>query len=363
MILVAEYVSPGHPDRLCDAIVNNIVDYVVSKDKDALCGLECAVHTNKVFIDGRIAAGKKRRVINHDKIKVIAKKTYENAGYGTHDWHPYPDELEIYLDVCIERLSGEERDLRQYSDDQNVVNGFALDSSETDYLPIEQFVAVSLGETLVRKLKGYTSIGPDFKVLAQIDYSEGVYSWNRLTVSIQHKSTNSYESLYSSMKWAIDNSLERLFKGSLLDSLSKIDEDRFYLNGAGDFIQGGPEGDNGLSGKKLCVDFYGPSVPIGGGAIFGKDPHKIDVCGALRARELAVKLVKEHGFYSVFTRLAWSPGEKAPYIIEAYEIDEFGTKFKVDDSLLPPKDFFSIECINSDLNLADRRIKAIRDIK
>ena len=120
MILVAEYVSPGHPDRLCDAIVNNIVNYVVSKDKDALCGLECAVHTNKVFIDGRIAAGKNRRVINQDKIKEIVRQVYRDAHYGdrytangtSHDrcWHPYPEELEIFLDVCIERLSDDERE-------------------------------------------------------------------------------------------------------------------------------------------------------------------------------------------------------------------------------------------------------------
>ena len=85
--------------------------------------------------------------------------------------------------------------------------------------------------------------------------------------------------------------------------------------------------------------------------------------GKAYTKEEAVKLVKEQGFHSVFTTLAWSPGEKAPYIIEAYEIDEFGTKFKVDDSLLPARDFFSIECINNDLNLADRKITSIRDIK
>ena len=124
MFLVAEYVSPGHPDRLADEIVNRIVDYVISKDKDALCGLECAVHTNKVFIDGRIAAGKDEVVINEDIIKSIAKSVYEDAGYGKHDfssryhsysieWHPYPEELNIILDVCIETLSEEERDLRR----------------------------------------------------------------------------------------------------------------------------------------------------------------------------------------------------------------------------------------------------------
>ena len=370
MILVAEYVSPGHPDRLCDAIVNNIVNYVVSKDKDALCGLECAVHTNKVFVDGRIAAGKNRRVINEDKIKGIVRQVYKDAHYGdrytangtSHDrcWHPYPEELEIILDVCIERLSDDERELRQYSDDQNIVNGYALNSPSSDYFPVEHYAAIKIGEALSKESHYH---GPDFKVLVQIDKENGSLSWHRLTISAQHHRDEYYKQFFGYIKSCIDSILDRLFSGTPWDSLSKIDNSCFYLNGAGDFVQGGPEGDNGLSGKKLCVDFYGPSVPIGGGAIYGKDPHKIDVCGALRARELAVKLVKEHGFHSVFTTLAWSPGEKAPYIIEAYEIDEFGTKFKVDDSMLPARDFFSIECINNDLNLADRKITSIRDIK
>ena len=301
MIVTAEYVSPGHPDRLCDAIVNNIVNYVVKKDKDALCGLECAVHTNKVFVDGRIAAGKTRVVINEEKIKETVRQVYKDAGYGweTYNdkaggyikiWHPFPEELEIILDVCIEKLSKDERDLRKYSDDQNVVNGYAINSPETDCLPLEHYVALKLGQSMTSRFHEH---GPDFKVLVQLDKNRDKYTWHRLTLSIQHSRNKHFASLYSDMMWRVNYELGRLFKNTKLDSLSKVDNDKFYLNGAGDFVQGGPEGDNGLSGKKLCIDFYGPSIPIGGGAIYGKDPHKIDVCGAFRARELALKLVKE----------------------------------------------------------------------
>lgn len=381
MSLVAEYVSPGHPDRLCDQIVDRIVSEVVTKDKDALCGLECAVHTNKVFIDGRIAAGKDKPVITINDIKTIIKQVYKDAGYGKHcfgsrsvtyylEWHPFPEELEIITDVCIETLSDEERQLRQYSDDQNVVNGYALNSPSSDYLPIEQYVALKIGRSFIRKTSDTSSwnqgsicgFGPDFKILVQIKREDDKYLWERLTLSVQHNLGSVFNEIYENAKDEIDFRLKTLFGNTELDSLSKIDDDKFYLNGAGDFIQGGPEGDNGLSGKKLCIDFYGPSIPIGGGAIFGKDPHKVDVCGALRARELAVNLVKKYGFYSVFTTLAWSPGEKAPYLIEAYEIDEFGTKCLIDNSLLPPKDFFSIECINNDLKLDKRTIRLPKDI-
>ena len=74
-----------------------------------------------------------------------------------------------------------------------------------------------------------------------------------------------------------------------LRGIADLAPERFVLNGAGDFIQGGPEGDNGLSGKKLAIDFYGPEIPIGGGAICGKDPHKVDVAGAFRARVVMAK--------------------------------------------------------------------------
>ena len=90
----------------------------------------------------------------------------------------------------------------------------------------------------------------------------------------------------------------------------------FVLNGAGEFAIGGPDGDNGLSGKKLVIDHYGPGVPIGGGALAGKDPHKVDKCGALRARQLAKRLVRK-GVDEARVILGWAPGGDAPFLIEA----------------------------------------------
>ena len=346
----AEYVSRGHPDRLCDQIVERIVTYVVSKDKDALCGLECAVHTNKVFVDGRIAAGKDEVVIDEDKIKDIVRSVYKDAGYY-ETYPPRPEDLEIILDICIGTLSDDERDLRQYSDDQNVVNGYAINSPETDYLPVAQYLANKIGEKFFSLKDAFH--GPDYKILIQINDDHGRYEWERFTISTQQDKFLRFDSLYLGVKSCIKSTLKNLFENTIFNSLIEIEEKKFYLNGAGDFIQGGPNGDNGLSGKKLCIDFYGPEIPIGGGAICGKDPHKIDVCGAFRARELALKLVKEQGYYSVFTSLAWSPGEKYPHSIKAYSIDEFGTRMEIDESLLPPKDWFSIECINQDLKLGE----------
>jgi S-adenosylmethionine synthetase len=91
----------------------------------------------------------------------------------------------------------------------------------------------------------------------------------------------------------LEQSLTFLEARGLDGVVSTFTSDKLILNGAGEFANGGPQGDNGLSGKKLVVDYYGPGVPIGGGALSGKDPYKVDKCGALRARQLAKKLVRE----------------------------------------------------------------------
>jgi len=151
-----------------------------------------------------------------------------------------------------------------------------------------------------------------------------------------------------------------------LSGISDLPLENFILNGAGDFIVGGPEGDNGLSGKKLAVDFYGPEVPIGGGAICGKDPHKVDVAGAFRARELALRLlvgtsvplVRGHagrvtlpGWSAVTVRLGWTPGDASPAFREAEMIDSLGLAHPIPPAALPPEDWFRIDTIVSELRL------------
>ena len=392
---IAEYVSPGHPDRLADAIVESVVDIAVSRDPDALVGVECAVHTDHVFIDGRIAAGHGHCAVSHEEIEALARDVYRAAGYGGR-WKPAPEDLRVIQNVCLEPLSDDERAIRNFSDDQNVVSGYACDHPETDYLPPAHFIARYIGhkvDTWRRTLPD--KFGPDFKVLVHLaeqkvsDTTEMVpdtrnlvtdtgkmvpdtgkvgtdtgkvgtdtgkvgtgYEWRRLTLSIQHAEDVYAQERHELLAPVVREALAEL-EARGLHGIGTLPAERFVLNGAGDFIQGGPEGDNGLSGKKLAIDFYGPEIPIGGGAICGKDPHKVDVAGAFRARELALKLLeKDAGRRAVTVRLGWTPGDATPAFREAEATDSLGLSRPIPQSEFPPEDWFSIASTVADENFS-----------
>ena len=222
--------------------------------------------------------------------------------------------------------------------------------------------------------------GPDFKIMVDVGYDTAgagrppyhadtgragtpcppQYRWNRLTLSIQHApgvfAAEQHELVLPVVRGALSELEARGLAG-----IPDLPLENFILNGMGDFIVGGPEGDNGLSGKKLAVDFYGPEIPIGGGAICGKDPHKVDVAGAFRARELALRLLKERGGNAITVRLGWTPGDAAPAFREAERVDSLGMTHPIPASALPPEDWFRIDSIVADLRLAaiSRREKVL----
>ncbi len=348
---LAEFVSPGHPDRLADAIVESCVELAVSRDPDALVGVECAVHADAVFLDGRIAAGRGDAcAVAPDELEALVRAAYAAAGYGGR-WTPDPAALRVFVEVCLEPLRDDERAIRGLSDDQNVVSGYACNRPETGFLPPAHFAANAIGRRVAAwRAENADRFGPDFKVLVSLREAGGRLAWERLTLSIQHAPGVDAGARHRALGPVVDGVLADLERAGLR-GLAPLDPDRFVLNGAGDFVQGGPEGDNGLSGKKLAVDFYGPGVPLGGGAICGKDPHKVDVCGAFRARQLAARLVRSRGCAEAVVRLGWTPGDAAPAHREALLVDAFGLARPLPAADLPPADWFSIEATVRDLGL------------
>ena len=150
------------------------------------------------------------------------------------------------------------------------------------------WVSGELGRRLFARLRNDADLssifGPDFKILASLEVEPGEarVEWRRMILSVQHVPKLPYERQHRILLPLLEQILRDLETGELAGAASTFTSDKLLLNGAGEFAIGGPEGDNGLSGKKLVIDHYGPGVPIGGGALAGKDPHKVDKCGALR---------------------------------------------------------------------------------
>ena len=271
---------------------------------------------------------------------------------------PDPGKIRVTTDLCQEVLSAEESDIRPFSDDQNIVIGYAC-GDETDQLPSGRPLDLrrtrpSPLRTVAGRPGSLRDLWAGFQDPLLVERRPGAtkVEWHRLVVSIQHVPKLSYERQHRILLPILEHILRELEKGGLRGAASTFAPDKLILNGAGEFAIGGPEGDNGLSGKKLVVDHYGPGVPIGGGALAGKDPHKVDKCGALRARQLAKKLVRG-GVDEARVMLGWAPGGDAPFLIEA-STTLGSVSLQVPRKELPPDGWFSIRAIVRDLELHER---------
>ncbi|MFP6867826.1 MAG: methionine adenosyltransferase domain-containing protein [Nitrospinota bacterium] len=303
-IHAAEFVFPGHPDKLADAIADALVQEASRRERRALVGVEVAVHRNKVFITGRIAC---EGAMDID-IAGLVREVYRTAGYGDA-WYPAPDEIEIDTDLCLGPLEVGEAEYRALSDDQSICTGFAVKIPETNYLPIESWLANRLGRHLsgLRDENPDLQLGPDGKVAVLVSEHEDSWRLEGFTCSLQQKEGADDLALHRAVRVSLEEKLASLaeeFPGLVQDVPEKI-----FVNGAGNFDVGGPEGDNGLSGKKLVVDAYGTRVPIGGGALSGKDFYKVDRAGALHARRVAKAAVLTGTARQALVKLIWYPGD------------------------------------------------------
>ena len=222
----AEYVSPGHPDRLADAIAESIVTAAVRQKPDALVGVEVAVHTDCVFVDGRIAAGPQSI-----DIEKIVRDVYRAAGYSG-SWNPDPEKIRVTTDLCQEVLSSQESDIRPFSDDQNIVIGYACGDERTNYLPAAHWISGELGRRLFARLRGDSDLsaifGPDFKILASLELKQGAIEveWKRLILSVQHLPKLSYERQHRILLPILRHILRELENRGLQGAASTFAQDK-----------------------------------------------------------------------------------------------------------------------------------------
>ncbi len=319
----AEFILPGHPDRLCDASVDAIVDALSRLDPGAQCGLEAACIFDEIHLTGRIA-GAPDALASLD-IEALVRGAWKEAGYGRdaagHMWGPDPEKLKISSSFCFGPFEDGEQENRHLSDDQAICVGFACGDYRTGYLPPAHWLARSIARRLfaLRASEGVGQMGPDGKVLVQVGRRGRRWSPRMVSISLNH---------HEDSDWLL---LRRIAEQAVEESTAGQPTPKILLNGAGSFVSGGPNGDNGLSGKKLVCDAYGPGVPIGGGAWCGKDFRKVDRLGGMLARELALRTLDQAGDTGVLVRLLYFPGSDRP---ESLEVNRNG-------QLLDEKEFLS----------------------
>jgi S-adenosylmethionine synthetase len=301
-LYAAEHVLPGHPDKLCDAIADSLVQQAAQKERRALCGIEVAVHRGEVYITGRIAC----RGAETIDAAATAAAVYASAGYSS-TWQPAPGGITVRTCLCAGPLEKGEDSFRAYADDQSILTGYAIDLPGTNFLPPEHWISWRLARRLerLRSENPDLGLGPDGKCVTVYDASA-----NRLAAfscSLQQAIAAGEVALCRAVRLALEEELAAL--ASEIPGFEPRVPDTLLINGAGNFAVGGPEGDNGLSGKKLVADAYGPRVPIGGGALSGKDFFKADRAGALLARRLAKAVVLSGAAPECRATLAIFPGD------------------------------------------------------
>jgi S-adenosylmethionine synthetase len=309
----AEWVLPGHPDKLCDAAADNVVAFITRATANSQCGVELACVFDRVVITGRAASNHKYAVaaLRDYQVQNMIRDAYATAGYGEdaagHIWGPLPDELKIDVYARIGTFADGEGELRHLSDDQAICVGYANSLAECDGLPPAHWLARRIARTLfeLRREKGAGQVGPDGKVLVRIARKGRAWRPLSVSISLHHHEGSDWVFLNAFAAQAVETACA----GRATPDIA--------LNGAGMFVCGGPNGDNGQTGKKLVMDAYGPTVPIGGGAWSGKDFWKVDRRGGLLARAMAQRLVEAHGGDEARVILEYDPGSDAPAHSEA----------------------------------------------
>ncbi len=310
----AEFIFPGHPDKLSDAIADALVLEAWRRQARALVGVEVAVHRDHVYVTGRIGCTDAQSI----DVTAIVREVYRSAGYH-EGWYPSPADVQVVSNLCLGPLEDGEAEFRDLSDDQAICIGYANDITATNHLPVEQWLVGRLAKRLyaLKDLSPELQLGPDGKVMIiieQDDAGDGC-RWRRagFSCSLQQKTASDEVALHRAVRLALQDELALAARE--LPGFDATLPKQMTVNGAGSFEVGGPEGDNGLSGKKLVVDAYGPRIAIGGGAWSGKDFFKADRAGGLHARRLAKAIVRLGLATEATVTLGWFPGDRSARLI------------------------------------------------
>ena len=329
-IFTSESVTEGHPDKLCDQVSDAVLDAMLAQDPMSRVACETAAANGTMMIMGEITSK-----ANVD-IEAIARKTILGIGYDSTDKgfdgntceilvkvHTQSPDIAMGVDDALETRAQGNFDIG--AGDQGMMFGYAADETP-ELMP----AAIAFSHAITRKLAEVRKSGeiaylrPDGKAQVTVEYNENgdLRRVSTVVLSTQHAPEATHEQIEKDM-------IEKVIKPVI--SADLIDENtRFLINPTGRFVVGGPEGDSGLTGRKIIVDTYGGYGHHGGGAFSGKDPTKVDRSAAYAARHAAKNLVAAGLAKKAEVGLAYAIGVAHPVSIF---VDTFGTGVKSDEEL------------------------------
>ena len=319
-IFTSESVSEGHPDKLCDRISDAVLDAFLTEEPEARVAAETFATTNRIVIGGEVGLSDKEKLSHHmGQIEQIARDCIKDIGYEQDKFHWETVEVTNLLHEQSAHIAqgvdaGADKD--EGAGDQGIMFGYA--TTETPELmpaPIQYSHAILRRLAEARKDGSAPDLGPDAKSQLSLRYENGKpVEIMSIVLSTQHRSEDQ-DSAY--IRSIVEPYIREVVPAEWITAKTE-----WWVNPTGTFVIGGPDGDSGLTGRKIIVDTYGGAAPHGGGAFSGKDPTKVDRSAAYAARYLAKNIVAAGMAERCSLQLSYAIGVSKPLSIY---VDTYGT--------------------------------------